>query len=97
MSNLYKTKLNEDIDELLMALVYLDNLKDMDMFVTDLLTEGELELLATRWKAVRMLYASIPYSKIERATKMSSATISRLSKLLKKRNSGLKALLYNMS
>jgi len=84
MSNLYKTKLNEDIDELLMSLVYLDNLK-------------ELQLVATRWKAIRMLYAGVPYSKIESATKMSSATISRLSKLLKRRNSGFKVLLSSMS
>ena len=97
MNKLYKNKLDEDIDELLMSFVYLDNLKDMDLFVTDLLTETEIRLLATRWKAVRMLYAGIPYSKIGQATSMSSATISRLSKLLKRRNSGFNVLLSNMS
>jgi len=88
--------INEDVDELLMALVYIDNLKDMDSFITDLLMDSELEAATMRWKAVRMLSAGIPYSKIEKATSMSSATVARLSKLLKRRTGGFKNMLLKM-
>ena len=87
---------NEDIDEVLMALVYIDNLKDMDNFVADLLTQVELQTIARRWKAVRMLKVGISYRKVEEATSMSSATISRLAKMLKKRSGGFATMLTEM-
>ncbi len=86
----------EDIDELILTLVYLDDAKNMDAFVSDLLTDKELETLAMRWKAIRMLYVGIPYVKITKATGISSATIARLSKKLNIRNNGLKQVLVNM-
>ncbi len=86
----------EDIDELILTLVYLDNAKNMDTFISDLLTNKELETLAMRWKAIRMLYVGIPYTKITKATGISSATIARLSKLLNIRNNGLKQVLVKM-
>ncbi|MCD5384359.1 MAG: YerC/YecD family TrpR-related protein [Candidatus Pacebacteria bacterium] len=88
--------INEDIDELLLALVYIDNLKDMDNFISDLLTDTELEVATMRWKAVRMLTAGITYTKIGKSTGMSSATIARISKLLKKRTGGFKNMLLKM-
>ncbi len=97
MSNINRTRLNEDIDEVLMALVYVDNLKDMQNFTSDLFTEGEIRTIAARWKAVRMLRAGIVYSKIEKATNMSSATIARLAKLLKRRAGGFSNMLREMS
>ncbi len=96
MKTIYKRVLDEDVDEVLMALVYIDNLKDMDNFTADLLTQVELETIARRWKAVRMLKVGIPYSKVEDATGMSSATIARLAKMLKKRSGGFVSMLNEM-
>ena len=83
-----KKNIEDDITEVLLALVYLDNIKDMQYFCNDLFTDKELETIALRWKAVRMLSAGITYTKIVEATGLSSATISRLAKLLAKRTSG---------
>ncbi len=96
MSNLRNKKLNDDIDEVLMALVYIDDLRKMQNFTTDLFTDKEIETIAIRWKAVRMLRAGITYSKIEKNTGMSSATISRLSTLLRNRAGGFNEILKIM-
>ncbi len=96
MIRLKRHKQSHHIDEVLMALVYIDNLKDMQNFTTDLLTEGELSTLAARWKAVRMLSAGIVYSKVVQTTNMSSATIARLAKLLKRRAGGFNSMLAEM-
>jgi uncharacterized protein YerC len=92
----YNKSITEDIDELLMVLVYLGTLRDMDSFISDLLTDKELYVASMRWKAVRMLSVDISYTKIAKVTGMSSATIARLSKLLNKRGSGFKNILSNM-
>ncbi len=96
MSKINKRQLNEDIDEVLMALVYVDNLKDMQNFSNDLFTEGELSAIAMRWKAVRMLRGGIVYTKIAKVTGMSSATIARLAKLLSNRAGGFNNMLGEM-
>lgn len=96
MSALIQSKNNEDIDEVLMSLVYMSNLKDMRTFATDLFTESELEALGRRWKAARMLHAGISYRKIERVTGMSSATIAKLAKIVANRGGGFNNLLSSM-
>jgi len=96
MSNINKVQLNEDVDEALMALVYIDNLKDMQNFSNDIFTNGELKAMAMRWKAVRMLRAGIVYTKVSEATGMSSATIARLVKLLSRRAGGFNNMLEQM-
>lgn len=96
MNSISKTQINEDVDEVLMALVYVDNLKEMQNFSSDLLTDKELTTIAARWKAVRMLKAGIVYSRVAKATGMSSATIARLAKLLRKRAGGFSSMLVQM-
>jgi len=96
MNHISKHQLHNDIDEVLMALVYIDNLKDMQNFTNDLLTGFEIETIAMRWKAVRMLRAGIVYTKVVEATGMSSATIARLAKLLSRRSGGFSSMLEQM-
>jgi TrpR-related protein YerC/YecD len=96
MIKLNKRQLTEDVDEVLMALVYIDNLKNMQNFADDIFTTRELETIAMRWKAVRMLRAGIVYTKIVDATGMSSATVARLAKLMNRRVGGFNAMLEQM-
>ncbi len=96
MKKINNRQLNDDIDEILMALVYIEDLKDMQNFTNDLFTNKELETIAMRWKAVRMLRAGIVYTKVAKATGMSSATISRLAKLLSNRVGGFNNMFEQM-
>lgn len=87
---------NDDTDELLMALLHLGNLVEARAFLRDLLTEKEIAEFANRWKAARMLEAGIEYKKIERATGMSSATVARVHKWLTSGEGGYRMMLRKL-
>ncbi len=92
-----RKKINsEDIDEVLMALACIDNIKDMRYFTYDLFTEKELHLISMRWKAVRMLKGGFSYSQITSVTGLSSATIARLARRLHDRVNGFDIVLNEL-
>ncbi|PCI26694.1 hypothetical protein COB52_05765 [Candidatus Kaiserbacteria bacterium] len=74
--------MNDDSDELMLAILELKNLAEARAFLGDLLTEKEIRGASNRWKAARMLSFGAAYRKIERITGMSSATISRIQKIM---------------
>lgn len=72
----------QPVNELLEAVLKLNNSDEAEKFFRDLLTEPELAEFANRWKVARMLSENVPYSRIEKQTGMSSTTIARISKWL---------------
>ena len=74
--------MNDDTDDFLLALAALDNLAEARAFLGDILTEKEMKECANRWKAAKMLHFGVGYRNIEKATGMSSATISRIRKIM---------------
>ncbi|MAZ67401.1 hypothetical protein CL652_01370 [bacterium] len=70
--------MNDDTDELMLAMLQLKSLAEARAFFGDLLTEKEIRGAANRWKAAKMLDFGVGYRKIERVTGMSSATVSRI-------------------
>jgi len=85
--------INMDTDALFEAVLKLKNSDEVRRFFRDLLTESELVELGQRWKVARMLAKRIRYSKIEQETGMSSTTIARVHKWLKKGMGGYKLVL----
>ncbi len=73
---------HDDSDELLMAILHLDNIAEARAFFRDLLTIGEMNDLATRWKMARMLHIKVPYKKIQRIAQVSSASVARTQRTL---------------
>lgn len=88
-----KKWINEDTEELLKAILKLENKDEAQRFFRDLLTEKEIIELAQRWKVVRMLVQKVPYTQIEKETGMSSTTIARIQKWLKKGMGGYKLMI----
>lgn len=84
------------MDALFDAVLKLKNSDEVRRFFRDLLTESELVELGQRWKVARMLAKRIRYSKIEQETGMSSTTITRVHKWLKKGMGGYKLVLERM-
>jgi TrpR-related protein YerC/YecD len=72
--------MNDDTDELMLAVLQLKSLAEARAFFGDVCTEKEIKEVANRWKAAKMLNFGVGYRKIERVTGMSSATISRIRK-----------------
>ncbi|OHA17438.1 MAG: hypothetical protein A3G52_02210 [Candidatus Taylorbacteria bacterium RIFCSPLOWO2_12_FULL_43_20] len=88
--------INPDTDALFEAVLNLKNSDEIRRFFRDLLTESELVELGQRWKVAKMLAKRIRYSKIEQETGMSSTTIARVHKWLKKGMGGYKLVLERM-
>ena len=67
-----------EVDELISAILRLDDPDEAANFLRDLCTLGELRDLAQRWAVVRRLDAGEHYAQISRETGASTATITRI-------------------
>ena len=72
-------KENEGYKLLIKALVAVDNEKDCEMLLDDLMTHKEVLDIAQRMLVVKMLSEQVVYNKIVEETGASTATISRWS------------------
>lgn len=88
--------INDDTDELMLALLELKSLAEARAFFGDLFTEKEIREASNRWKAARMLNFGVGYRKIERVTGMSSATISRIRKIMEEGMGGYRLMMSKL-
>jgi len=83
----------KEIDDLYKAILQLDSLDECRRFFRDLLTEYEIKEFVERWKAAKMLADGIPYTQIEAETGLSTRTIARVGRWLKKGKGGYSLLM----
>jgi len=88
--------INPDTDSLFRAILQLKDIKEARRFFRDLLTVREILEFGKRWKAARMLNKKIPYTKIEEETGLSSTTIARVQKWLKRGMGGYRLILKRL-
>ncbi len=74
---------NEQTDYLFRAILSLDNLEECYRFFDDLCTTSEIQEMARRMTAARMLNENYIYTEIAEQTGLSTATISRVNRCLK--------------
>jgi len=86
-----------DVDELIAALLRLEEPDEAARFLRDLCTLGELRDLAQRWAVVRRLDAGEHYAQISRETGASTATITRIAQWLNHGEGGYRAALRRLS
>lgn len=84
---------SNDAKALYKAFLSLKNDDECKKFLRDLLTQVEIKEFINRWKVARMLDKKVQYTKIEKATGMSSTTIARINKWLKKGMGGYQLML----
>ncbi len=72
------------INRLIEAFLTVDNSQEMRKFLRDLLTEEEIIEFSKRWQAAQMLQKAVPYTVIVAKTGLSSTTVARVAKWLKK-------------
>ena len=89
----WKTKENQNLIE---ALLSLTSKSDVEKFLRDLMTEGEIEEFAKRLKTAEMLLNNVPYSTIEKETGFSSTTVARVSKWLNSGKNGYKEVIAKL-
>jgi TrpR-related protein YerC/YecD len=83
----------KEIDDLYTAILRLESLDECRRFFRDLLTEYEIKEFVKRWKAARMLADGVPYTQIEEETGLSTRTIARVGRWLKKGKGGYAMML----
>ena len=86
-----------DVDELIAAILRLDDPEDAARFLRDLCTLGELRDLAQRWAVVRRLDAGEHYASISRETGASTATITRIASWLNHGEGGYRTALERLA
>ena len=72
-----------DIESLYSAVLTLRTMGEAKSFFRDLLTATEIEELARRWKAARLLTDGVPYTRIIEQTGLSSTTVARVARWVK--------------
>ena len=85
-----------DTDELIAALLRLDDADEAAAFLRDLCTLGELHDLAQRWAIVRLLDAGKHYAEISNETGASTATITRIASWLRHGEGGYQQALERL-
>jgi TrpR-related protein YerC/YecD len=85
-----------DVDELLAAILRLEDEEAAATFFRDLCTLGELRDMAQRWAVVRRLAAGEHYAAISRETGASTATITRIASWLKHGEGGYRHALEQL-
>jgi TrpR-related protein YerC/YecD len=88
---------SQDVDELIAAILRLDDPDEAANFLRDLCTLGELRDLAQRWAVVRRLDAGEHYAAISRETGASTATITRIASWLNHGEGGYRAALDRLA
>lgn len=81
-----KNELAYEIDDLLTIFSRMDSKERIFEFMLDLMSEKEMLDFARKFEVAKMLEEGISYSRIEKKTGMSSATISKVSKALNSEN-----------
>ncbi len=71
---------NEEMDNLFKAILKLENIEECYRFFDDLCTINELVAFGQRLSVAKMLNEKHTYQEIEKATGISAATISKISK-----------------
>jgi TrpR-related protein YerC/YecD len=64
--------------ELFEALRSLKSQQELEAFLRDLCTLGELEAMAHRWQVARLVDRGLPYTEIAEKTGASTATVTRV-------------------
>lgn len=88
---------NSTTKDLFKTILGLGNLTEAKKFFRDLLTEAEIIEFGKRWQAAKMLNRDISYSKIKKATGLSSRTIARVAKWLDKGMGGYRLALKRLT
>lgn len=78
----------KDIEALYGAVLTLRTPAEARRFFRDLLTETEISELSERWKAARMLAGGAPYTRIIEETGLSSTTVARVARWVKRGTGG---------
>jgi TrpR-related protein YerC/YecD len=83
----------EAVDDLGRALLALRTPDEMAAFLRDVCSLHELEVLAHRWQAARLLDQGMPYARVAQQVRGSTATVTRVAHWLRHGQGGYRLAL----
>lgn len=90
----YNKAMNKkDYTELFEEILKLETVEECERFFDDLCTINELDAMLQRIKAAKMLLDDKTFQEVTKETKISSATLARVSKCIKYGDGGYKEIL----
>ena len=84
------------LDNLIKALVLIDNEEDCKKLLDDICTIEELNKMAQRLEAAKLLLAGCTYEQVINETAISSTTLSRVSRCIQYGDGGYKTIIEKM-
>ncbi|MFW6298894.1 MAG: YerC/YecD family TrpR-related protein [Bacillota bacterium] len=84
---------NPDTDDLFKHMLELKTIEDFYAFFEDIATIQEIHELSLRFKVAKLLFEGATYAEVEKKTRASATTISRVSKSLNYGAGGYKKVL----
>ena len=95
---MYTSKLqNPEADQLMEAVLTLENMEEAYRFFEDICTVSELRSIAQRFDVAKMLREGMTYTAIAEKTGASTATISRVNRSLNYGNDGYDMVFERMN
>jgi TrpR-related protein YerC/YecD len=82
---------NQATRELCEAVTGLETVEEAERFLRDLCTISELEAMAHRWQAARLVDEGLPYHEVARRTGASTTTVTRVAYWLRHGEGGYRA------
>ena len=82
-----------EIRDLCETIARLESADETEHFLRDLCTLSELEAMAHRWQAARLLDEGLPYHEIARRTGASTTTVTRVAHWLRHGEGGYRLML----
>ena len=83
----------DEIEDLSRAFASCRSVDEIERFLRDLCTLGELEAMAHRWQVAKLLDEGLPYHEVARRTHASTTTVTRVAQWLKRGEGGYRLAL----
>lgn len=83
--------------ELCLALTHLESADEAQAFLRDLCTPAEIQAMADRWSAARLLSQGLPYRDVHAKTGVSITTIARVARFLNVGHGGYGLVLQRLA
>ncbi|MBI4080696.1 MAG: hypothetical protein HY430_02895 [Candidatus Levybacteria bacterium] len=96
VDKLSKREQDAMVFDLVHALVQAQNVTDAALFLQDLLTKSELQILAKRLRIAKLLLSGMTYEEIEQNLHVSHGTVAKIAAWLAERGDGFRKIIEKL-
>ncbi len=95
-SNLAKTDNEDLVFDLVYSIVQAKNINDSILFLQDLLTKSEMQMLSKRLRIAKLLLKGKTYREVETEIRVSHGTVAKIAEWLAEKGDGFRKIIKNL-